>query len=205
MNALARPLLFGGSVRLEPLTLDHVPALADTLHTERGTFGWTQVPTPETAETTVRTQLADVEQGVRSPYAQVHVPSGRVMGLTSYIFPLWAGGRLQTVEVGSTFLVPEVQGTSFNSESKLLMFDNAFESWGVDRVQICTDARNERSRAAIAAVGGVFEGIIRNYRTSFVDGELGQPRNTAMFSIVREEWPETKARLQARIATLLSR
>ncbi len=71
-------------------------------------------------------------------------------------------------------------------------------------MQICTDERNARSRAAIAAAGGVFEGILRNYRTSYVEGEVGKPRNTAVFSITREEWPETKARLKSRIEARLT-
>ena len=81
------------------------------------------------------------------------------------------------------------------TEAKLLLMTHAFETWGVQRVAICTDERNEQSRRAIERIGGVFEGILRSDRPSWVASEKGKLRNTALYSVVSAEWPEVKSRL----------
>ena len=75
----------------------------------------------------------------------------------------------------------------------------AFESWGVDRVDIKTDARNEAARAAIAATGAAFEAVLRAWQPSLAPGEEGLVRDTAMFSVTPPEWPRVRARLKERI------
>ena len=104
------------------------------------------------------------------------------------------------VEVGATWLAASAQRTGINAEAKLLMFGHAFETWDAARVDLRTDARNERSRHAIRAVGARFEGVLRNWQPSLVQGEEGRYRDSAMFSVTAEEWPSTAALLRRRLA-----
>ena len=110
-----------------------------------------------------------------------------------------AGISPDEVEIGGTWLAASAQRSAINTEAKLLMLSHAFEVWQVNRVALATDARNERSRAAIERIGATFEGVLRRHRWSFAPGESGQPRDTAIFSIVPSEWPDVKARLTARL------
>lgn len=107
---------------------------------------------------------------------------------------------LCAIEVGFTWLARSAQGTGLNPEAKLLLFRHAFETWGVARVDLKTDARNSRSRAAIEAVGARFEGVLRNSSRSWVPGEDGRLRDTAIFSIIDTEWPDCRSRLEERVA-----
>jgi RimJ/RimL family protein N-acetyltransferase len=97
-------------------------------------------------------------------------------------------------------LAGPAQRTGINAEAKLLLFTHAFESWGVGRLDIKTDARNERSRQAILGVGARFEGVLRGWQPSQVTGEDDRLRDSAMYSIVAAEWPEVRRRLHARLA-----
>jgi len=99
------------------------------------------------------------------------------------------------VDIGFTWLSASAQRTMVNTEAKLLMMRHAFESWSVHRVALQTDVRNERSRAAIERIGSRLDGIMRADRPGADD----TVRTSARFSIVAEEWPAAKARLQARL------
>jgi RimJ/RimL family protein N-acetyltransferase len=112
---------------------------------------------------------------------------------------------LCAIEVGFTWLAKSAQGTGLNVESKLLLFRHAFESWGVARVDLKTDARNSRSRAAIEGVGARFEGVLRNWSRSWAPGEDGRLRDAAIFSIIATEWPDCRSRLEERLAGILER
>jgi len=83
--------------------------------------------------------------------------------------------------------------------AKLMLLTHAFEVWAVQRVAICTDARNTRSRTAIQRIGATFEGVLRSHRPSYVAGEDGVLRDTAVYSIVRADWPAVKAGLENRL------
>ena len=113
----------------------------------------------------------------------------------------WWRGRPDPdeVEIGGTWLAADVQRSAVNTDAKLLLLTHAFDVWNVDRVALATDERNERSRAAITRLGASFEGILRNHRPSKVPGEEGRPRNTALFSITAEEWPEVRRALTDRL------
>ena len=102
--------------------------------------------------------------------------------------------------MGFTWLAASAQGTGINTEAKLLLFGNAFDNWRVARVDLKTDARNLRSRAAIESVGAHFEGVLRRWSRSWAPGEEGRLRDSAMYSILSEEWPACRARLAARLA-----
>lgn len=198
MRLQVQPVLTGDVVRLEPLDRAHAGGLRDAVDTDRGSFGWTTVPTPDTVDEYVAQRLAHRDAGQMAPYAQIEIASGRPIGHTSYFAPRFrSDGTLFAVEIGYTWLSPASQAGAVNSEAKLLLLTHAFESLGVARVDFRTDARNERSRAAIAAIGAVFEGVLRNGAQSRVPGE--DLRDDAVFSIVAAEWPQARERLHARL------
>ena len=191
--------LAGNVVRLEPLSPEHVPGLQ--LAAEgAATSPFATVPAPETVEDYVSHSLARRDTGTYAPFAQVEVATGRVVGHTAYLTPRWMpDGRLFAVEVGSSWLSPTVRGTAINPAAKLLLLTQALEDWGVDRVDIKTDARNEVARGAIAALGATFEGVLRAWQPSLAPGEEGRTRDTAMFAMTPEQWPGVRTRLVERI------
>ena len=192
-------VLEGRIVRLEPLTPEHVPGLQLAAE-DAATSPFATVPTPETVEDYVSRSLARRETGTYAPFAQVEVATGRVVGHTAYLTPRWIpDGRLFAVEVGSSWLSPTVRGTAVNPAAKLLLLAQALEDWGVDRVDIKTDARNEVARGAIAALGATFEGVLRAWQPSLAPGEEGRTRDTAMFAITPQQWPGVRTRLAERI------
>ena len=197
--ALSCDALMGDVVRLEPLTPGHVPGLRRAAE-GAGPNAFAAVPTPDEVEDYVSRSLARRDAGAYAPFAQIEAATGRVVGHTAYLTPRWMnGGRLFAVEIGSTWLHPAARGTAVNPAAKLLLMTQAFESWGVDRVDIKTDARNEAARAAIAATGATFEAVLRAWQPSLAPGEEGLVRDTAMFSVIPPEWPRVRARLEERI------
>ncbi len=99
------------------------------------------------------------------------------------------------MEIGSTWLAASAQGSYVNPEIKLLMLRHAFDTWRVRRVTFKTDARNEQSRRAIARLGATFEGVLRAHKFAS-DGTV---RDTACFSILRDEWPAVQQELVQRV------
>ena len=197
--ALSCDALSGDVVRLEPLTPGHVPGLRRAAE-GAGPNAFAAVPTPDEVEDYVARSLARRDAGAYAPFAQIEAATGRVVGHTAYLTPRWMdGGRLFAVEIGSTWLHPAARGTAVNPAAKLLLMTQAFESWGVDRVDIKTDARNEAARGAIAATGATFEAVLRAWQPSLAPGEEGLVRDTAMFSVTPPEWPRVRARLKERI------
>lgn len=200
---LESPVLEGARVRLEPLEPRHARDLAEAAEEDRGSYGFTWVPTAAEVGPYIEAQRARAAAGRLAPYAQVATATGRAVGATAYWDPrMWPGGdgRLCAVEVGFSWLARSAQGTGMNAEAKLLLFGNAFENWGAARVDLKTDARNGRSRAAIEAVGARFEGVLRNWSRSWAPGEDGLLRDSAMYSITDAEWPDRRARLERRLA-----
>ncbi|MFR9723355.1 GNAT family N-acetyltransferase [Streptomyces sp. MS19] len=196
------PVLEGSRVRLEPLSHRHAADLAVAADADRGSYGFTWVPRTGEVEGYINAQLARAASGKLAPYAQVDRASGRAVGATAYWEPrMWLDeDRLSAVEVGFTWLAASAQGTGLNTEAKYLLFRHAFENWGVARVDLKTDARNTRSRAAIESVGARFEGVLRNWSRSWAPGEDGLLRDSAVFSITADEWPDRRARLEERLA-----
>ena len=197
--ALSCDALMGDVVRLEPLAPEHVPGLRRAAE-GAGPSAFAAVPAPQEVEGYVARALERRDTGTYAPFAQIEVATGRVVGHTAYLTPRWMdGGRLFAVEIGSSWLHPAARGTAVNPAAKLLLMTQAFESWGVDRVDIKTDARNEAARAAIAATGATFEAVLRAWQPSLAPGEEGRVRDTAMFSVTPPEWPRVRARLEERI------
>jgi len=204
---LEGPVLEGALVRLEPLERRHAAELAVAAEEQRGTYAFTWVPRADEVGDYIEAQLERAATGRLAPYAQVSLATGRAVGATSYWEPrCWlSDDRLDAVEVGFTWLAGSAQGTGVNAEAKLLLFRHAFEEWGVSRVDLKTDARNARSRAAIESVGARFEGILRNWSRSWAPGEDGLLRDSAIFSVTAEEWPECGERLGERVAGFVAR
>ncbi|MEW2245862.1 GNAT family protein [Streptomyces sp. NPDC006975] len=196
------PVLEGTLVRLEPLEHRHAAGLAEAAEENRDTYAFTWVPRADEIERYLDAQLARAAAGRLAPYAQVSRATGRVVGTTSYWDPRsWREeDRLDAVEIGFTWLAASAQGTGINAEAKLLLFRHAFEEWAVARVDLKTDARNARSRAAIESVGARFEGVLRNWSRSWAPGEDDRLRDSAIFSITADEWPDRRTRLEQRVA-----
>ena len=194
-------------MRLEPLSLDHVPALAAAASGPRETFMLTGVPDGE-SEAKAYVEYALAEQAVDRavPFATVNRQSGLVVGSTRFFdisFWDWPAGDPNqrgadlpdAVEIGHTWLSVDAQRTGINTEAKFLMLTHAFETWQVHRVRLTTDARNERSRRAIERLGARLDGILRATRNAYDEGI----RDSAYYSILDSEWPEVKQALRKRL------
>lgn len=209
-------ILEGHRVRLEPLALGHVDALMQAGTESRDSYAFALVPADHAAMTQyVRAALEDQSTGWALPFAirdlhrQAIVGSTRFLDLDYWSWPpAWPPGRttprpdaIPTVaEIGSTWLAPSAQRTGCNTEAKLLMLGHAFDTWGVLRVTLKTDARNAHSPRAIERIGGRFEGIRRAHSRA-VDGSV---RDTAYYSIVVDEWPVVRSRLARMLITASS-
>ncbi|MBD0418063.1 GNAT family N-acetyltransferase [Streptomyces sp. TRM S81-3] len=204
---LQGPPLEGTLVRLEPLGHRHAADLAVAAEEDRDTYAYTWVPRADEVGAYIDAQLARAAAGRLAPYAQISLATGRAVGATSYWEPRsWLSeDRLDAVEVGFTWLARSAQGTGVNTEAKLLLFRHAFEAWGVSRVDLKTDARNSRSRAAIEAAGARFEGVLRNWSRSWAPGEDGRLRDSAIYSVTAAEWPACRDRLESRLAARRTR
>ena len=143
------------------------------------------------------TQFWDGFHHVRNPEKQIHFAvrqNDKIVGLSCF---LCIEPKYKTLEIGSTWYHADVRGGIVNPSCKLMLLERAFK-WGAQRVELKTDSNNARSRAAILKLGCQFEGILRNHKYLH-DGRV---RHSAYFSMIPEEWPAAKAKLEARIAAL---
>lgn len=195
------PVLRGSLIRLEPLSVRHGSDLAAAAEEDRSSYGFTRVPREGEVAEYLDTHFELAAAGRLAPFAQVRERDGRAVGCTAYWDPRsWPGrAELYAVEIGWTWLAASAQGTGMNAEAKLLLLEYAFETLRVARVDFKTDARNERSRRALAGLGARFEGVLRRSSPSHVPGEEGQLRDSAMFSFIAGEWPAAKAALRGRL------
>jgi N-acetyltransferase len=187
-------VLRGSTVRLEPLTLEHVPALCAV---GLDPVLWRWIPTAVASEADMRAYvelaLAEQSHGTALPFAIVEAATGRAIGSTRYAAIERAHRRL---EIGWTWIGAAYQRTAVNTEAKLLLLTHAFEVLGANRVELKTDALNAQSRAAILRLGATQEGVFRKHAIT----ASGRVRDTVYFSIVDTEWPDVKARLRTRLA-----
>ena len=202
---MASPLsitLTGHHVTLTPLALEDVPGLVRAASGDRSTFGWSIVPdTSEDMEVAVRRLLGERDQRCAVPFATRRSDTSEIIGMTRFLTLRWFFAREfpDAAEIGGTFLAATAQRTPANTEAKLLMMTHAFDVWGVLRLDLKTDERNERSRRAIERIGGRFEGVLRNWQAAQVNGEEGATRNSVMYSILPPEWPDVRTRLEERL------
>ena len=187
------PRLQGDIVTLEPLRPEHEAPLF-AVAGDDDVWRWIRgrAPTREEFAEIVASALAAERANTEQPFATVLTATGRPIGSTRYlaIRPEHRG-----LEIGHTWLAREAWRTGANVEAKLLLLGHAFETLGAARVEFKTDARNARSRAALAALPAQLEGVFRRHMQT----PYG-PRDSAYFSVIAEEWPEVRANLRRRLA-----
>jgi RimJ/RimL family protein N-acetyltransferase len=181
--------LRGQVVHLEPMAIDHAAALA-LVGLEPDLWRWipNTVTTAEEMRRYVLTALDERQRGVSMPFVIIDRTSDRVIGSTRYGN---IDGPNRRLEIGWTWLTSAHQRSGANTEAKLLLLTHAFETLGAIRVELKTDALNEKSRKAIARIGAVEEGTFRKHLIT----QTGRVRDTVYFSIIDTEWPLVKARL----------
>ena len=203
---LESPNLIGATVRLEPLALNHLDGLAAASAVDPALYQWSAVPLGRDAVSGyIETALAWREAGKSVPFATIRMADGAVLGSTRFFdIECWAwpegharrGRQFPDVcEIGYTWLTRDAIRTAANTEAKLLMLTHAFEVWHVLRVCLHTDARNQRSQAAIERIGGKFEGVLRAHRMA----ADFTPRDSYRYSMVAAEWPAAKQKLEQRL------
>jgi RimJ/RimL family protein N-acetyltransferase len=195
-------VLQGKHVRLEPLEHRHIDALADAAAVDPSLYQWSPVPQGKVEATSyVETALAWRDAGTALPFAIVRLDDLVVIGSTRFWnlerwawpdgHPSHGRGVPDACEIGYTWLTRSAIRSPANTEAKLLMLTHAFETWRVLRVCFHTDARNQRSRAALERIGGQLEGVLRAHRMA-ADYTA---RDSVRYSIVAAEWPTVKQRL----------
>lgn len=183
-----------GAARLAPLAPEHAPAL---LAASRDPDTWRYLPDrcpANIGEMTawVAGAIDAAQTGAELPFAIIDRCTGSAVGSTRYL-DIQPANR--SLEIGSTWLGPSARRTSINTECKYLLMRHAFESLGAIRVSLKTDARNERSQRAILRIGACYEGRLRNHRI-LADGFF---RDSMYYSVLSDEWPRVRARLEARL------
>jgi len=182
--------LDGEHVRLEPLRIEQAPALFAAGDEED--IWRLMIPRPQGLDgyaTYIRWALDQTILGQQLPFAVIRKADGELVGTTRYAH---IDPPNRTIEIGYTWYGKGARRTAVNSESKYLLMTHAFEALKANRVWLQTDKRNERSQNAIARLGAVKEAELRNERI-LSDGQL---RTSVVFSVIAEEWPATKRRLQ---------
>jgi N-acetyltransferase len=203
MTTLTSPLnivtpftLEGSTVRLEPIRREHVEsfwnAAKDALD---DIFQWIpyQMKTREDFQRLIEKALAEQERGESVVFTTVERNTGQVIGSTRFMNIDRVNRR---VEIGSTWIAPAWQRTAVNTEAKYLMLRHAFEVWQCIRVELKTDALNQRSRNAILRIGAKEEGTFRKHLITWT----GRVRYSIYFSILDSEWPAVKAKLEGTLA-----
>lgn len=187
-------VLEGRHVRLEPLSLNHHAQLCQ-VGLDEELLRWTESykPTLEGLREYIETALTLQGQGMALPFAVVSKEADQAIGSTRYGNIDRANRR---VEIGWTWYGRDYQRTAVNTESKYLLLRHAFETLGCIRVELKTDALNERSRKAILRIGAKEEGIFRRHMLM----PSGRIRDTAYFSIIDDEWLDVKARFEKMLA-----
>ncbi|MCW3060214.1 MAG: family N-acetyltransferase [Capsulimonas sp.] len=182
--------LTASRAQLLPLDPSHA---AGFLKAAQGQGIWDYMPIAVDNELAVaqwiETALAAQSRGEELPFTVWDQQLAKIVGSTRYMD---ISLPHKSLEIGWTWLSPEVHRTAVNTECKYLLLQHAFEALGMNRVQLKTDSRNERSQRAIERIGGVREGVLRRHRV-LPDGYV---RDSVYFSVIAEEWPAVKARLE---------
>jgi N-acetyltransferase len=192
------PLTLEGSVvRLEPIRCEHAELFWDVAKNDlEDIFRWIpySMKTEGDFKLLVEKALSEQERGESVVFATVERATGRTIGSTRFMNIDRTNRR---VEIGSTWIARPWQRTAVNTEAKYLMLRHAFEVWRCARVELKTDALNEKSRNAILRIGAKEEGTLRRHVITWT----GRIRDSVYFSILDDEWPQVKAKLEERIAT----
>jgi N-acetyltransferase len=202
MSLAASPLqivtpvtLEGSAVRLEPIRREHAEIFWEIAKDSLDDiFQWIpyRVKTREDFQRLVEKIFEEQERGESVAFATVDRGSGQVIGSTRFMNIDRANRR---VEIGSTWIIPAWQRTAVNTEAKFLMLRHAFEVWNCFRVELKTDALNQRSRNAILRIGAKEEGTLRRHVITWT----GRVRDSVYFSILDSEWPSVKTTLERKL------
>ena len=193
LNIVVPLTLDGSVVRLEPIRHEHAELFWDVAKNDlEDIFRWIPyaVRTQGDFRTLVDKALNEQQRGESVVFATVERASGRTIGSTRFMNIDRVNRR---VEIGSTWIAPAWQRTAVNTEAKYLMLRHAFEVWGCMRVELKTDALNQRSRNAILRLGAKEEGTLRRHLVTW----SGRVRDTVYFSILDSEWPDVRAKLES--------
>jgi N-acetyltransferase len=195
-NPVLSPLSLQGTyVRLEPLRAEHAPMLWEIAKEHLADlFQWIPylLKSPEDFQEFNRSVLEEQSRGVSLPFATFELKSNHIVGTTRFMNMDLVNRK---VEIGSTWIAPPWQRTVVNTEAKYLMLRHAFDTWKCLRVELKTDAMNQRSRQAILRLGAKEEGTLRKHMLTW----NGRQRDSVYFSILDKEWPEVKARLEVKL------
>ena len=178
-----------------PLTVVHIPSLYEAIGSDPEIYRWLPFSTPQNLEEfskVLQGFIRDSAAGIRVAHAVILKEGDRPIGTTSF---LDLNPTHNSIEIGSTFYSKDFWRSFVNTEAKFLMLSEAFEVRGVERVTLKTDSLNQRSRNAIERIGAKFEGILRHHMRR-PDGSW---RDSAYFSILREEWPDVKQSLLGKL------
>ncbi|WP_213803611.1 GNAT family protein [Granulicella sp. dw_53] len=188
------PTLEGPRIRLEPLTLAHLPALEQVAFDPRiWRYMNTPVNTPQDLRKWAETALALKQAGTVIPWVTILKSENKVIGSTRYMD---LDLHHRTVEIGNTWLSPQYHGAHANPEAKLLQLTYAFETLNLRRVALKTHHENLQSQAAMRKLGAQYEGTFRNHYIM----DNGSQRHSVWFSIIQEDWPQVKSQLEHRLA-----
>jgi RimJ/RimL family protein N-acetyltransferase len=197
------PTLEGPRVRLEPLTLAHLPTLEQVALTPEAVRTWryflTPIRTPQDLRTWAEAALKLEAAGTGMPWATIlkspaPAQPDKLVGATRFMD---LDLHHLTVEIGNTWLAPACQGAGINPEAKLLQLTYAFETLRLRRVALKTHHENLQSQAAMRKLGAQYEGTFRNHYIM----HDGSARHSVWFSITQEDWPEVRNKLIERLKT----
>ena len=200
LNIVVPLTLEGSVVRLEPLRREHAEVFWDVAKSDvDDIFRWIPytMKTREDFTRLVDNAFREQERGESVVFATVERATGRAIGSTRFMNIDRANRR---VEIGSTWIAKPWQRTAVNTEAKYLMLRHAFKVWGCARVELKTDALNEKSRNAILRIGAKEEGTLRRHVVTWT----GRIRDSVYFSILDDEWPAAKAKLESRLSAHVS-
>jgi len=187
--------LEGVVVRLEPIRRDHGDLFWEVAKNDlESMFRWIpySMRTPEDFQRLIDKAFEEQQHGESVVFATIERASGKIVGSTRFMNIDRVNRR---VEIGSTWIAPPWQRTAVNTEAKYLMLRHAFEVWECIRVELKTDALNQKSRNAILRIGAKEEGVLRRHLLTWT----GRVRDTVYFSILDSEWPDVKRRLEDRM------
>lgn len=193
MSFRETPVLENDHVRLEPLGMQHHDDLVEAVRPGQIWKAWyANTPSPERMAEAIEQRLAMRAAGELVPWAVIEASTGQAVGMTTYLNLEPANRRL---EIGSTWLGKETQGTRINPAMKLLLFTRAFEELGCIAVELRTHWHNRQSRAAIEKLGAKQDGVLRNHKVL----ENGTVRDTVVYSVLDSEWPTVRFALTERL------
>jgi RimJ/RimL family protein N-acetyltransferase len=185
--------LRGRRVLLAPLAREHLRGLADAIHDGAlWTIPVTLVPHPDDLESFLVTAQTRHAAQQELAFATIDLSSRQVVGSTRF---MKIEAHHRRAEIGFTFIAASWQRSYVNTEAKYLMLRHAFETWNCQRIEFITDVLNTRSRQAILRIGATEEGVLRNHMIM----RDGRSRDSVLHSVVAREWPQVKARLEAKM------